>query len=162
MAYSLQDAVSPHKTNSRHTEKPICQSGFSGLMLCRFKIILGPYVFSQGGFSKVQYRTWNPGLNPPSPTYIHLPTRRNPAKPVHLFILIYIILIYKQLQMNILDSFRYSVFTLSNLLKCQQISRNRMASSVFPGKSKAYFQKSKVYFSESKLYFFKSVLIFYF
>ena len=59
--------------------------------------------------------------------------------------------------MNILDSFRYSVFTLSNLLKCQQISRNRMASSVFPGKSKAYFQKSKVYFSKSKLYFFVSL-----
>ena len=64
--------------------------------------------------------------------------------------------------MNILDSFRYAVFTLSNLLKCQQISRNRMASSVFPGKSKAYFQKSKVYFSKSKLYFFESVLIFLF
>ena len=32
-----------------------------------------------------------------------------------------------------------------------------MASSVFPGKSKAYFQKSKVYFSKSKLYFFESL-----
>ena len=64
--------------------------------------------------------------------------------------------------MNILDSFRYAVFTHSNLLKCQQISRNRMASSVFPEKSKAYFQKSKAYFRKSKLYFFESGLIFYF